>query len=145
MPLIAIKRANDKYSWMVTFPGADVVDEVAKWRTLHADYVSHEEVDITTVPLQDDLIEAWEPVGGKIAINMTKAKAIAHDARRRFRDAEMAPLDAEIAKQIPGVPTAPIEAQRAQLRTKYAAAQTAIDAAQTVEEIYSAVVAARGK
>jgi predicted nucleic acid-binding Zn-ribbon protein len=67
-----------------------------------------------------------------ITINITKAKNIAHDARRTARSAEFAPLD--IKATIPSEATA-AEAERQVIRDKYAVMQTAIDAASTVEEL----------
>ena len=67
-----------------------------------------------------------------ITINITKAKNIAHDARRTARSAEFAPLD--IKATIPSEATA-AEAARQVIRDKYAAMQTAINAASTVDQI----------
>ena len=67
-----------------------------------------------------------------ITINIDKAKTIAHDKRREARSAEFAPLD--IKASIPSEATA-AEAARAAVRAKYAAMQTAIDAATTTEQI----------
>ena len=71
-----------------------------------------------------------------ITINITKAKTIAHDKRREARSAEFAPLD--IKATIPSEATA-AEAARQVVRDKYAAMQTAIDAASTVDEIKAAM------
>ena len=71
-----------------------------------------------------------------ITINIDKAKAIAHDKRREARTLEFAPLD--IKATIPSEATA-AEAARATIRAKYAAMQTAIDAASTVDEIKAAM------
>ena len=71
-----------------------------------------------------------------ITINIDKAKAIAHDKRREARSAEFAPLD--IKATIPSEATA-AEAARQVIRDKYAAMQTAIDAASTVDEIKAAM------
>lgn len=71
-----------------------------------------------------------------ITINITKAKNIAHDARRTARSAEFAPLD--IKATIPSEATA-AEAARQAIRDKYAAMQTAIDSASTVDEIKAAM------
>ena len=73
-----------------------------------------------------------------IVINITKAKDIAHDVRRAARAEEFKPLDEAIAKQIPGQAEG-AEAQRQLIRDKYAAMQTAIDAAATVDEIKAAM------
>jgi len=67
-----------------------------------------------------------------IVINIDKAKTIAHDIRRAARSAEFAPLD--IKATIPSEATA-AEAARQVIRDKYAAMQTAIDAASTTDEI----------
>jgi len=70
-----------------------------------------------------------------IKIDMTKAKAIAHNARRAARAAEFEPLDAVIMKQIPGNDAAAAEAERQKIRDKYAALQVQMDAAQTPDEL----------
>jgi len=70
-----------------------------------------------------------------IGINLNKAKDIAHDVRRAKRAEEFAPLD--IKATIPAEATA-AEAARQAVREKYAAMQTAIDAAATPEEIKAA-------
>ena len=64
-----------------------------------------------------------------IVIDLTKAKAITHDARRAARAAEFAPLD--VKATIPSEAAA-AEAARAAIRTKYADIQTAVDAAADV-------------
>ena len=74
-----------------------------------------------------------------ITINMTKAKDIAHAARRAARAEEFKPYDEVIMKQIPGVDAQAAEAARQAIRDKYAAIQTSIDAAQTPDEIKSAL------
>ena len=71
-----------------------------------------------------------------ITINIDKAKAIAHDARRTARSVEFAPLD--IKATIPSEATA-AETARAAVRAKYATMQTAIDAATTPDEIKAAM------
>lgn len=69
-----------------------------------------------------------------ITINMTKAKEIAHNARRAARAAEFKPYDDAIAKQIPGQMDG-AEAERQKIRDKYAALQAQMDAAQTPDEL----------
>ena len=70
-----------------------------------------------------------------ITVNLTKAKAIGHDMRRAARAEEFKPHDEVIMKQIPGVDAVAAEAARQAIRDKYAAMQTAIDAAATPDEI----------
>jgi hypothetical protein len=76
-----------------------------------------------------------------IVINVTKAKSIGHDMRRAARAQEFAPYDEAIAKQIPGQAEG-AEAARQAIREKYAAIQTAIDAAATPDEIKAALAGA---
>ena len=76
-----------------------------------------------------------------ITINVTKAKAIAHDMRRTARAEEFKPHDDLIMKQIPGADAAAAEAARAAIRAKYAAMQDQIDAALTPDEIKAALEA----
>jgi hypothetical protein len=73
-----------------------------------------------------------------ITVNVTKAKAIAHDIRREARAAEFKPYDEIIMKQIPGQMTVAEEA-RVAIRAKYSDMQTTIDAALTVDEIKAAL------
>jgi hypothetical protein len=73
-----------------------------------------------------------------IVINIDKAKSIGHDMRRVARTKEFAPYDEAIAKQIPGQADG-AEAARQAIREKYAAIQTAIDAAATPDEIKAAL------
>lgn len=74
-----------------------------------------------------------------ITTNMDKAKAMGHDFRRRFREQEFAPLDAQIVKQIPGTDVQAVEAQRQAVRDKYAVIQNQINAATTPAEIKAAL------
>lgn len=71
-----------------------------------------------------------------ITINMTKAKAIAHDVRRSKRAAEFAPLDVQAT--IPSQ-AAQAEAARQAIRDRYAEMQTEIDAAATPDELKSII------
>ena len=64
-----------------------------------------------------------------IVIDITKVKAITHDARRAARSAEFAPLD--IKATIPSEAAA-AEAARAAIRAKYAEMQAAVDGAADV-------------
>ena len=74
-----------------------------------------------------------------ITVNVTKAKAIAHDKRREARTNEFKPHDEIIMKQIPGADATEAEAARAAIRTKYDTMQTAINSATTVDQIKSAM------
>lgn len=74
-----------------------------------------------------------------ITINMDKAKAIGHEMRRAQREAEFAPFDAIIMKQIPGADATAAEAARQEIRDKYVTIQAEINAAATPEEIKAAL------
>ena len=74
-----------------------------------------------------------------ITINIDKAKNIAHDKRREARSEEFKPYDEVIMKQIPGNDATAAEAARQVIRDKYAAMQTAIDAATTADQIKAAM------
>jgi hypothetical protein len=67
-----------------------------------------------------------------ITINLNKAKDIAHEKRRAARTAEFAPLD--VKATIPSEATA-AEAARQTVRDKYAALQTQMEQATTVQEL----------
>jgi hypothetical protein len=67
-----------------------------------------------------------------IVVNLSKAKSIAHDARRNARAKEFAPLD--IKATIPFEASA-AEMKRQAVRERYAAIQASIDAASDVDEL----------
>ena len=72
-----------------------------------------------------------------IKINLDKAKEISHNIRREKRTKEFEPLDNLIAKKIPGTNETQIEAQRQEIRDRYAQMQIEIDQAQSPEELKS--------
>lgn len=74
-----------------------------------------------------------------ITININKAKIISHDIRRQKRAEEFQPLDQMIMKQIPGTDVPAVEAERQQIRDKYAAVQTTIDEAESSDELLTIV------
>ena len=67
-----------------------------------------------------------------IVVNMTKAKDIAHDIRRKVRAKEFAPLD--IKATIPAEAAA-AEAERQKIRDRYAEIQNDIDSAPGTDEL----------
>jgi hypothetical protein len=71
-----------------------------------------------------------------IRVNLDKAKEIGHEMRRAERAKEFAPLD--IKATIPSEATA-AESARQAIRDKYAVIQSAIDAAQSPDEIKAAL------
>lgn len=96
-------------------------------------------VDESAIPSDRTFRQAWKAGVVKVEHDIPKCKVIAHEKRRAMRAAELAPLDDIIAKQIPGNNPQQVEVQRQVIRDKYAAVQTAIDAAQDVETIKAAL------
>jgi hypothetical protein len=74
-----------------------------------------------------------------IIINLDKAKDIGRNIRRQQRAAEFAPLDQVIAARIPGTTIKEVEVKRQEIRNKYAQMQSAINAADTPEQIKAAL------
>jgi len=96
-------------------------------------------VEDSEIPSDRFFRDAWAVNGSSIEVRLDKAKVIAHDRRRAAREKDFAPFDDIIAKQIPGASAQQAEAERQKIRDKYAAMQTAIDAAQTPNAIKAAL------
>ena len=88
------------------------------------------------LPTDKRLLESWEISGDSIVVNHTKAKESAHQVRRAIRNNLFQPLDAIIAKNIPGE-TESAELKRQGIRTKDSEAQININNSTTVDEISS--------
>jgi hypothetical protein len=71
-----------------------------------------------------------------ININIDKARAIAHDIRRKARNVEFTPLD--VKSTIPSE-SSDAEINRRVIREKYADMQVAINKAATTDEIKAAL------
>jgi hypothetical protein len=67
-----------------------------------------------------------------ITVDMTKAKVIAHDARRAARNAAFAPLDIKATIPLEAIAA---EAARVVIRTDDAALQVSMDAASNADEL----------
>ena len=104
--------------------------------------VAYEIVDDDAIPSDRFFRNAWVANGAAVDVDLDKAKAIGHDMRRTQREAEFAPFDAIIMKQIPGNDAVEAEASRQEIRFKYALIQDAINVAETPDEIKSALEAA---
>ena len=101
--------------------------------------VAYEIVEDDAIPADRFFRNAWVANGAAVDIDLDKAKDIGHDIRRTQREAEFAPFDAIIMKQIPGNSAAEAEEARQQIRFKYALIQDVIEAAETPDEIKSAL------
>jgi hypothetical protein len=104
--------------------------------------VAYEIVEDDAIPTDRFFRNAWIANGAAVDVDLDKAKDIGHDMRRTKREAEFAPFDAIIMKQIPGNSAAEAEAARQEIRFKYALIQDAINVAETPDEIKSALEAA---
>lgn len=71
----------------------------------------------------------------KVEPDITEAKQLAHEFRRKKREQEFAPLDAVISKQIPGSNLVKLEQDRQNVRNKYADIQTVIDSTDDISEL----------
>lgn len=87
------------------------------------------------IPSDRTFRAAWVYSPDGIRIDLPRAKAIAHDIRRRRRADELAPHDKLISLQIPGANTDKAEAARQEIRTRYNAMQDAIDSAASVADL----------
>ena len=104
--------------------------------------VAYEIVEDDAIPADRFFRNAWVANGAAVDVDLDQAKSIGHDMRRAQREAEFAPFDAIIMKQIPGNSAVEAEASRQEIRFKYALIQDAINVAETTDEIKSALEAA---
>ena len=101
--------------------------------------VAYEIVEDDVIPADRFFRGAWVANGAAVKVDLDQAKSIGHDIRRTKREAEFAPFDAIIMKQIPGNSASEAEEARQQIRFKYALIQDVIEAAETTDEIKSAL------
>ena len=101
--------------------------------------VAYEIVEDDAIPSDRFFRNAWVANGAAVEVDLDQAKSIGHDMRRAQREADFAPFDAIIMKQIPGNSAAEAEEARQQIRFKYALIQDVIEAAETPDEIKSAL------
>lgn len=106
--------------------------------------LAYQIVDVAEIPGDRLFRRAWKCGAGRVDIDLTKAKEVAHDCRREARAKEFAPLDEKIAKQLPGDDLAVVEGQRVDIRRKYDGIQAEIDGAGSVEELKAKVLEMRG-
>lgn len=97
---------------------------------------AYEVVNVDDIPDDRTFRDAWHhdtsPEPQKIAVDVTKAKDIAHELRRAARTQEFAPLDVKVT--IPGE-AAGAESQRQAVRDKYAAIQTEINGCTSCDQL----------
>lgn len=96
------------------------------------DGAEYEIVDAADIPADRTFRNAWEKSGKAVIHNLSKCQVIAHEKRRSARAKEFEPLDIEAT--IPAK-SAQAEAKRQAIRDKYDEMQTAMNAAQSVDEL----------
>jgi hypothetical protein len=101
----------------------------------------YEIVDVADIPSDRTWRGAWVMGDCCIEHDLDKCKALGHDLRRIQRNAEFAPFDEIIAKQIPGADATAAEEARQAIREKYALIQDAIDIAEDPDTIKLALEA----
>jgi hypothetical protein len=101
----------------------------------------YEIVDVADIPSDRTFRGAWVMGDCCIEHDLDKCKALGHDLRRIQRNAEFAPFDEIIAKQIPGADALAAEEARQAIREKYALIQDAIDIAEDPDTIKLALEA----
>jgi hypothetical protein len=103
--------------------------------------VPYEIVEEADIPTDRTFRGAWVMGDCCIEHDLDKCKALGHDLRRIQRNAEFAPFDEIIAKQIPGADAVAAEEARQAIREKYALIQDAIDIAEDPDTIKLALEA----
>jgi hypothetical protein len=117
----------------ITTPTGEVpIEQVAQQVAPNGIYAI---VTADQIPSDRTFRAAWVYSPDGIEIDLDRAKAIAHDIRRRRRADELAPHDRVISLKIPGASADKAEAARAAIRTRYNAMQDAIDSAASVEDL----------
>jgi hypothetical protein len=101
--------------------------------------VPYEIVTPDDIPTDRTFRGAWVLGDYCIDHDLDKCKDIGHAIRRTNRAEEFQPFDEIIAKQIPGKDAAEAEEARQAIRNKYTEVQEAIDAAETPDEIKTAL------
>jgi len=101
----------------------------------------YEIVDVADIPSDRTFRGAWVMGDCCIEHDLDKCKVLGHDIRRTQREAEFAPFDAIIVKQIPGADATAAEEARQAIREKYALIQDSINVAEDPDTIKSALEA----
>jgi hypothetical protein len=101
--------------------------------------VPYEIVDEADIPTDRFFRNAWTMGDCCIEQDLDRCKEIGHDLRRTKRAEEFKPFDEVIMKQIPGADAAVAEEARQAIREKYSDVQDAIDAAETPDDIKTAL------
>jgi hypothetical protein len=101
----------------------------------------YEIIDVADIPSDRFFRDAWVMGDCCIEHDLGQCRVIGHQMRRAQRNAEFAPFDEIIAKQIPGLDATAAEEARQAIRDKYALIQDAIDIAADPDTIKLALEA----
>lgn len=99
------------------------------------DGVVYEIVEDNVIPTDRTFRNAWVMGDCCIDHDIEKCKDISHDIRRAKRSEEFQPYDEVIMKQIPSNDAIQAEAARQEIRERYADMQSAIDQAESPDEL----------
>lgn len=144
--MIIISRAGGQVAIMTLVKGANVDEEIAKWKaTMPNEYAFHAEVPDSSVPDDSTFHDALVLKGNQLSHNMERAREIARTNIRRERELLFPALDVAYARaDEDGLPDAKsvIVARKQRLRDA-PADQRLIDAAsaEALKRVQDAVIA----
>lgn len=99
--------------------------------------VEYKIIPFTDLPASRIFRNVWEldHIAQEVKPNLNAAKSLAHEFRRKKREEEFSPLDAVIAKKIPGNDLVKLEQDRQKIRDKYTDIQNTIDVTDDIETL----------
>lgn len=130
---IIFTRPDGGVSIIIPAPGIDLARAM---QDVPADAADVQVVDAAEVPNDRTFRAAWKQDQKSLAVDVVKAKDIAHEKRRAKRAAEFAPLDVEAT--VP-VLAAAAEAKRQKIREKYDTVQSEINGTDSVDTLLAIV------
>lgn len=122
----------------VVFPTSELPIEEVLARDLPPG-VSPELIEADALPSDRLFRAAWVQLGKAVVEDLERARTVAHGIRRSRRAAAFAPHDAAIARRLPGLDEAAVEAKRGEIRAWDSRIQDAIDQATSVDDLRAAL------
>lgn len=126
--------SNTDGSIAIVIPSDEVSIQDVITKTVPSD-VAYQVVSAECIPSNRIFRDAWTIKGSCVEEDLYRCREIGHQIRRKKREAEFAPYDSVIAKQIPGSDFVEAETARQEIRDRYAQIQTEIDVAASPDEI----------
>ena len=144
MKHVLISRTDGGVSILSARDETNLEAEVGKWRTSCPGlYVSHREIAVASIPADRTFRDAWVSLGGRVQVDMPKAREIHRGRLRVMRKPKLDALDAEYMKALEAGDTA---RQASVAATKQAlrdvTADPAIEAARTPDALKEVIPAA---